>query len=462
MMRKNPVFLLCVFVFLLRNAAAAADPWVKSIGDGFGDTSNEGVGWIQGFNGSIYVALDRASPSTGGAVMYRSADLTNWIKVVGTGTGTILADSTTEIIRILANGTNGLYFGTHDSASNPARVYDSTDGTNWTHITTPANGYAPSGNSSIGGLAVQGTNLFVATVNLNGAQIWRSRLNGTGFTNVANFANGHNLATGVNTNINFVSYLYAATNGTVYASTSHLVDGAPAAPQNGFLYQTSNNGLSWTQNSGVGNGFGDPNNWHIACMEEFRGCLYASLNNSVAGGQLWCTANGTNWTQVLTNGINDARNVELHHLSVDSGFLWVATLPQPGFFDEVWRSSDGTNFTQSNLPSFGDPNNCSRFPSVGGLASNELFGTRNTVTGAQIWRLGPINTCPSLLAGLTNSSFLLTWPVMALDFKLESVTNLAPATAWQPCANTPAISNSQKYVAVPIVSTSQFYRLRKP
>jgi hypothetical protein len=460
---KRIIFPMLLFPFVSGwlDSAAAADSWSQIVGNGFGDANNAGVGWIQSFNGCLYVALDRTDGSAGGAMIYRSSDLTNWTRVVGPGTGTVLGDTVTEIIRMLVSGTNDIYFGTHDSSPNPARVYHSIDGANWTHITTTANGYAPAGNSSIGGLAVQGTNLFVATVNAGGAQIWRAQRDGTGFTNMANFKTGLNLPTGINTNINFVSYLYAATNGMVYASTSHLSNGVPTAPQNGFLYQTADGGRTWTTNRGVGNGFGDTNNWHIACMAEFSGGLYASVNNDAKGGQLWRTTDGANWVQVLTNGINDARNIELHHLGVDSGFLWVATLPMPGFADEVWRSSDGTNFTQSNLAGFGDPNNSSRFPSVGGLGSNELFGSENDVTGAQLWRLGPIVTNPVLQASVATNSFCMTWPAMALGFGLERTVQLAPPV-WVQATNSIFSTNATNCVLMPATNASQFYRLWRP
>jgi len=442
---------------------AAVDPWTQLVGNGFGDNSNEGVGWVQSFNGFSYVALDRSTGSTGGALLYRSSDLTNWTKVVGPGTGTVLSNSITQIIRMTANGTNDLYFGTiSPSVPVPAQVYHSTNGSSWTQIATVANGYAPSGNSSIGGLAVQGPNLFTATVNTNGAQIWKSRLDGAGYTKVADFNTGLHLSTGVNKNINFVSYLYAASNGMLYASTSHLVNGAPAAPQNGFLYQSSDAGASWTQNTGVGNGFGDPNNWHIACLLEYRGFLYATLNNSAQGGQLWRTADGTSWTKILSGGINDARNVELHHLSVSSGLLWVATLPQPGFADEVWRSSDGTNFTMSNLLGFGDPNNSSRFPSVGGLGTDILFGCRNTVTGAQVWRLGPLIDTPSLQGWLATNRLHLAWPAMAVGFNLETTTNLQPPRTWTQPTNTITVVGSQNTSVLAPSAAGQFYRLHRP
>ena len=460
-MKRVFLLLLPAAFIALQADSAVADPWVQIITNGFGDTNNEGVGWVQNFNGSIYVALDRATGSTGGAVIIRSSDLTNWSWVVGPGTATVLSDTVTEIIRITA-GTNDFYFGTHDSAQNPARVYHSTDGTSWSHITTVGNGYAPSGNSSIGGLAVLGTNLFTATVNNNGGQIWRSRLDGVGYVKMADFSNGFHIGTGANTNINFISYLYAATNNILYASTGHLSNGVPAPPHEGFLYQSGDGGSSWTTNSGVGLCFGDTNNWHIACMLEFRGCLYAAINNSAEGGQLWRTADGTNWVEVLSNGINDARSVELHHLSVDNGVLWVATLPAPGFADEVWRSSNGTNFTQSCLPGFGDADNASRYPSVGGLGSNEFFGVRNLATGAQVWQLGPIIDSPTMQISPATNNLLLAWPELALGFNLETATNLASPVAWLQSTNAPLVTNSQQSVSVTATSGGGFHRLCRP
>ncbi len=436
-------------------SAAVADPWAQIISGEFGDTNNEGVGWIQSFDGAIYVGFDRASGSTGGVQMYRSSDFTNWSKVVGPGSGLVLTNTITEIIRVLTCGTNDFLFGTHDEAANPARVYHSTDGSNWTLITTVANGYAPAGNSSIGGLAVQRTNLFTATANASGSQIWISRLNGSGYRKILDFH-------AINTNVNFISYMYAASNGVLYASTGHLLSGAPAPPREGFLYQSTDDGATWVTNSGVGNAFGDTNNYHIACLTEFRGCLYASINNGTTGGQLWRTPDGTNWVQVLSNGIHDVRNAELHHLSVDQGFLWVATLPRSGFADEVWRSSDGTNFTQSCQPGFGDTNNSSRFPSIGGLDANELFGARNLTNGAQVWRLGAIDTTPTLQSTLATNTPQLSWPELALGFSLEETPSLASPTPWTDSTNAVVTTNFLNTARVTADSAARFYRLRRP
>ena len=459
---KRTLFPLLLGAFVVSSMhSAAADPWVQIISAGCGDTNNEGVGWVQSFNGSIYVAFDRAGGSTGGAVMIRSSDFTNWSRVVGPGSATVLADPVTQIIRMTAT-TNDIYFGTAaPGVPTPAQVYHSTDGTNWTHITTGANGYVPSGNSSIGGLAVLGTNLFTATVNNNGAQIWRSGLGGNGFVKMADFSNGLHVGS-ANTNINFISYLYAGASNMLYASTGHLSNAVPAPPKEGFLYQSNDGGVSWTTNSGVGLCFGDTNNWHISCMAEFRGYLYAAVNNSTKGGQLWRTDDRTNWVKVLSNGINDARTIELHHLTVDQGFLWVSTMPAPGFADESWRSSDGTNFTQSCLPGFGEPSNASRFPSIGGLGSNEFYGIRNLTNGAQVWRLGPILETPVLQVGLATNRPLLSWPELALGFDLEETTSLVSSGSWTWSTNVVVLTNAQKTVSVTPAADAEFYRLRRP
>ena len=62
---------------------------------------------------------------------------------------------------------------------------------------------------------------------------------------------------------------------------------------------------------------------------------------------------------------------------------------------EVWRSSDGTTWTQVNTDGFGDSNNGGAY-SMAVLGSYLYVGTRNTSTGAEVWRSDGVPTAVTL------------------------------------------------------------------
>jgi hypothetical protein len=446
-----------------------ADMWIQEVTNGFGNpTQNQEVSWLQNFTGYLYAAVNTSGI---GAQVFRTADLTHW-----TAVGPALGSTTNKINRMTVNGSSDLYMSVNAGANSPPALYHSTDGTSWTLINTAANGYTNSSVGSVSGLAVGGSNLFIGVSSpSSAAQIWRANLDGTGFTKVADFNTGLNINTGANTNLNFISYLYGAANGTIFAPLGHRGLSGNTAPQDGFLflYESRDGGAHWTQNTGVGNGFGNPHNPNIASMTEFSGYLYASVNNPTTGGELWRTPfntgnsfNDTAWQQVLSGGINNSLNYELHHLSADHGYLWLATMgvpPGPGSAspDEVWRSSDGVNWVQSNTAGFGDPvNGVSRYPAITGFGAQEVFGGRNLANGAQIFAtIAPVPT-PAIF--LTPGGVLtVSWSATAANVVLETTSSLAPPVIWGAVTNAVQTVNGMFSVQISSTRGSQFFRLKR-
>ncbi len=80
--------------------------------------------------------------------------------------------------------------------------------------------------------------------------------------------------------------------------------------------------------------------------------------------------------------------------------------------------------------------------------------------GSRFYRLAII-VPPTLQAQVSGSSFVLSWPVSAQTYSLQTTTNLADANSWMSVTNTPAIVNLQCLVTNQISSGSRFYRLKK-
>jgi hypothetical protein len=474
-MKWFPFIYSLVFCCLIVPIVHATDPdpvgadiWTQEVTNGFGNpTQNQEVSWLQNFNGYLYAAVNTSGI---GAQVFRTADLTHW-----TAVGPALGSTANKINRMTVNGSSDLYMSVN--AGGPPALYHSTNGRNWTQINTASNGYTNSSVGSLSGLAVGGSNLFASLRSqASAAQIWRANLDGTGFAKVADFNTGLNINTGANTNLNEITYLYAASNGTIYAPIGNRGPTGNGDPQDGFLflYESTDGGAHWTQNTGVGNGFGNPHNPNIASMTEFNGYLYASVHNPTTGGELWRTPfnagnsfNDTVWQQVLSGGIDDSLNYELHHLSADHGYLWLTTMgvPPSGSVsaspDEVWRSSDGVNWVQSNTAGFGDPvNGVSRYPAITGFGAQEVFGGRNLANGAQIFAtIAPVPT-PAIF--LTPGGVLtVSWSATATNVVLETTSSLAPPVIWGAVTNAVQTVNGLFSVQVNTAPRLQFFRLKR-
>ena len=68
-------------------------------------------------------------------------------------------------------------------------------------------------------------------------------------------------------------------------------------------------------------------------------------------------------------------------------------------------------------------------------------------------------TAPSLQAQLSGGNLMLSWPMSAQNFSLQTTTNLGDPNSWVTLTNVPAIVNLQNAVTNPITSGQGFYRL---
>lgn len=98
--------------------------------------------------------------------------------------------------------------------------------------------------------------------------------------------------------------------------------------------------------------------------------------------------------------------------------------------------------------------------------TNELFvgilggtSTNAELTIQNVRFLSPAQ--PSLQVRAIGGDVLLSWPVWAQDFSVQSTTDFTDANSWTTLANVPAIVDSRNTVTNVIESGAKFYRLKK-
>jgi hypothetical protein len=149
----------------------------------------------------------------------------------------------------------------------------------------------------------------------------------------------------------------------------------------------ASSGVAWMQVNQ--NGFGNSSNSSAMSLEVFGGQLYAGTANWAEGGQVWRTTDGTTWTAVSVPGFGSAyttTNTCLLDMIAFNGQLYVSTAGwgRDGVRGQIWRSPNGTDWTQVEGAGFGDTGNTA----IGTFAvfNNQLYVTTQSSNGLQIWR----------------------------------------------------------------------------
>jgi uncharacterized protein YjiK/outer membrane biosynthesis protein TonB len=170
--------------------------------------------------------------------------------------------------------------------------------------------------------------------------------------------------------------------GQLYAGTYH---------QAGAQLWRASNGQTW--NSVITAGFGDTDNVGVDHLYEFNGDLYAGTWNDngsgSSGGQIWRSADGSAWSQVVSGGFDKSTNGEVFRFVEFNSQLYASTWSYDTAIHggEIWRSSTGDNGTWSRVvdDGFGDSDNTSAISFE--IFNNYLYaGTGNESTGGEIWR----------------------------------------------------------------------------
>ncbi|HSL42381.1 MAG TPA: hypothetical protein VK897_03045 [Anaerolineales bacterium] len=237
-------------------------------------------------------------------------------------------------------------------------------------------GFGDGGNFAIEALEVFKGKLYAGASNFGaGATIWRSGNGGT-WTQVTE--PGFGSAYGANNGIVFDMFVFQ---NQLYAGTGFWEPTTTA----GQIWRTSN-GTTWHQVAA--DGLGDPNNSGFTTFASFKGMIYAAALNRATGAEIWHSNTGKfgDWQQVVTSGFGaDPAYFVITSLTVFKGQLYATIEATPGNGAQVWRSANGTDWTQVSEDGFGDIDNYQ----TGGAAvfRGQLYVTTlNDVTGGQLWR----------------------------------------------------------------------------
>ncbi len=243
---------------------------------------------------------------------------------------------------------------------------------NWTQINV--SGFGDSNISWVNALSVFNGDLFAgsSTTDFNGSQIWRYT-GGLSWTNVmtGGFESSSN---------SWISYL-TPVHGYLYAGTQNLDTGAEI--------WRSPDGLTWTPV--MTRGFGLTSNQEIMHLTVYNNVLYATAGNwGVApfaqGAQIWRTADGLSWTNVVTQGFGIPNSAAVIALQGINGYLYAGTWSD-ATVGQLWRSPTGNAGSWTTVTSNGFGNSETRgIPCLAFYDNYYYAGTRNWTTGAEVYR----------------------------------------------------------------------------
>ena len=270
-----------------------------------------------------------------------------------------------------------LYAGTYNWSGNGTQLWRKGDGGDWTAVIT--DGFGSAYNAGIDHLIEFNDYLYAGTWadEVNGGEIWRSS-NGVNWTRV--------VRRGFGDPTNGEVFRLAVFSDTLYAAT--------------WSYATDHGAEIWRSGTGIAgdwirvvtNGFGDASN-QIVAMDVFNGYLYAGTYNwnsatiTSTGGAVWRTNDGTTWTQVSTNGFGTGNNNAVSALATFNDYLYASTIYYPGAGAQVWRCQvcDGSDWQKVVDNGFGNAN-------TRGMSALQIFNgylcfiVGNSTTGTEVWR----------------------------------------------------------------------------
>jgi hypothetical protein len=221
--------------------------------------------------------------------------------------------------------------------------------------------------------------------------------------------------------------------------------------------------------------------WVNARFQEYRSGIITSVNNEVPG---LVTANGlVNGQIVGALPAFDAFILSFFTTSIahDPAYAWmqlaVPTNAVSMSFDYIIRGDwaddslaaafNGTNVLliagseiQTNITFSSGSIDVSAFQGQ----TNELFigivGGTSTNAQLTVENLAfSVSSPPSLQVQVNGSNLMLSWPMSAHNFSLQTTTNLGDPNSWVTLTNVPSIVNVQNTVTNPIAGSEGFYRL---
>jgi len=272
----------------------------------------------------------------------------------------------------------------------PAAVYASADGVAFTDVTSAHNPLLAIGNPR--SLRVFDGELYLlGNLSGTGAAVWRTSVcptaNGNDWTVVRGDAFGDSRNLDLPAHAEFLGGLYVGTraDATIGAEIWRW-DGTTWTPSVGGDPTPMG---QWPE------GFGDPENKRIGELVVFENQLYAAVRNDVTGVQIWRSPDGTAWTQVVgpsvgtpgeQGGFGNSQNTSIFASQVFHDQLLVGIKHQGGATGvaEIYSTSDGTKWDPVVTDGVGSTNNTGIDAMK--VAGGRLFvGTVNATEGAELW-----------------------------------------------------------------------------
>ncbi|HXQ38088.1 MAG TPA: hypothetical protein VN843_29055, partial [Anaerolineales bacterium] len=206
-------------------------------------------------------------------------------------------------------------------------------------------GFGNGNNGSVDSLEFFNGYLYADASNyVEGATIWRSLDSKTWFQVTSP---GFDSAYGADNPIVFDMFAFR---GQLYAGTGNW----ESTPSAGQIWRSAD-GTAW--NLVASDGLGNPNNAGFTTFTSFNGMLYAAALNGIDGTEIWrsSTGNSGSWQRVASQGFGGgSAYFIITSLTTFKGQLYAGVEATAGTGAQVWRSSNGTNWTLVSDNGFGD------------------------------------------------------------------------------------------------------------
>ncbi len=358
------ISLVPVFGDSFRSQQGLTEGWVRIISGGFNDTNQIGINNFVEYDGYLYASVHN---KRGGAEIWRTQDFAHWEMIERNGLGNT---RNSHILLFVLKG--NLYAGTFNK-DDGAELWISKDGVSFTQIVSK--GLGDKDNIGIFSLPVLFKDKILVPVQngqvgsiKDGAEIWVSE-DGKTFKR----SQGGGLGDPSNIGIYFHSTPFKD---YLYLSTYNPVNG-------GEIWRTRD-GVKWEKM--VDKGFGVKENIIVHPLIIFKDHLYAVTYN-LNGLNIFRSEDGKNWEKVVENGFNYGKYKNIWGLLTEiNGVLYLTTVSTPtvGAF-QLWRSSDGKNWTQIGRTGFGNINN--HFAGISlGPDGQFYLSTLNGIDGVEAWK----------------------------------------------------------------------------
>lgn len=355
--------------------------WAQINSDGFGNYKNTGINSISDFGGKLVAGTHNGSEMGGGEVWQRGSS--GWVKLSDGG----FDDETNVGVDMLFGFNDYLYAGTEnyigESGTNGGDILRAeSTGLDWWDLVVHkgADGYQDLSNYEFFLLftAYSSPQQICATTISDsvkhGAEIWCSQ-DGSDWTRIISNGFGHLTNSGVTSQASFGGALYFGTN--TFGEDAEV----------------------WKTGVDLGNpveitpGFQFPGNTAISSLEVYDGYLYAATHHAAGRGiEVWrCQqCNGSDWFQVIADGLGNADTRRMPGLSSCDGKLFLAAGNNVTGL-EIWESMTGDegSWIQDAGGGFNDLNNQTGYwgNSVHCFGDNLYIGTYNAATGGEVWTL---------------------------------------------------------------------------